>query len=103
MFFFDLLKRNQFTNSMLFTKNNLSAISKEIEKKYNVTIINPTFNNSERIEFFFKQFNIIKVSWKKLVGGYKKQELVSKLQNSFVNFSLNDNEFERKEGKYKND
>lgn len=100
MFFFDLLRRKNFRNSLFFTKNSLSDISKEIEKKYAITIIDSIFNNSERIKLFFKQFNIIKVSWKKLGGGFKKQKYLEKLQNTFFNFSIDDNEFEQKEGEF---
>ena len=46
MFFFDLLRRKNFRNSLFFTKNSLSDISKEIEKKYAITIIDSIFNNS---------------------------------------------------------
>jgi hypothetical protein len=99
MFFFNLLRRKKFKNSLFFTKNSLSDIFKEIEKKYSITLIDSIFN-SDRIKFFFKQFNIIKVSWKKLRGGFKKQKYLEKLQNTFLNFSLDDNEFNQKEGEF---
>ena len=93
-FLFKLLKKNRFINSKCFTRNCSNEISKEIEKKYKIILNSPLTDN--HVNFFFKQFNIIKSDWKNLKGGQQKKTYLEKLEKKIAQFKLNDEEYQTK-------
>jgi len=107
VFFFNLLKKNKFVNSLFFTKNCLKEISEEIEKKNSFILKFPI--SEQIVKIFFNQFNLIKLNWKKLKGGHTRKKYLKELEDKYLNLSVNDfdvqNKLELLEsnfGKYKN-